>query len=59
MDSCDVEPMLHIRDVYLFEGLEYGIYFSLAIWLTDVKHIFLLRIRNKGILLTKNRSYVK
>ena len=28
MDSCDVEPTLHVVTVYIFEGLEYGLQFS-------------------------------
>ena len=27
MESCDVEPMLRVITVYLFEGLEYVIHF--------------------------------
>ena len=30
MDSCDVEPTLHVITAYLFEGLEYGIRFSIG-----------------------------
>ena len=27
MESCDVEPTLHVISVYLFEGLEHGLHF--------------------------------
>ena len=30
MDSCDVEPTLHVITVYLFEGLYYLLHFSVV-----------------------------
>ena len=59
MDSCDVEPTLYVIAVYIFEGLEYGLQFSVGDMVNSCKAYNPGSVRKKGMLLTKNIYAVK
>ena len=54
-----MEPTLYVIAVYIFEGLEYGLQFSVGDMVNSCKAYNPGSVRKKGMLLTKNIYAVK